>query len=54
MNLNHMDEPEENIPRTYNKRVQEKVEAGLKPAAQFAVKMCIQSIFDARRMTTIL
>ena len=54
MNLNHMDEPDENVPRTYNKWQQAKVEAGLKPTPQFVIKMCTQSIFDARRMMTIL
>jgi len=49
-----MNECDENIPSMYNKRVVERVDAGLKPTMEFLIKMSIQSAFDMRRMVTIL
>ena len=53
-NLEYLQHPDRNIPRLYNHRLRERVNAGVKIPIKFTMQMSIQSIFDIRRCLIIM
>ena len=53
-NMEHLCVDDEDIPDFFDKRAQDRSAVGMPVTKKYTMKMCIQSIFDARRSLEIL